>query len=614
MKMISATFLGLLLLASTGISGESTKRETAEVYFSPQGDFPKALVKNLMSAKKSVDIAMYSFFPSSKKDAKDYKTLRRNFEITPLDAIREIVNRKVKVRIVLNKATTDVWAKKSVAPLLEAGAEVYTTSGTMHEKYAVIDNSVVINGSGNWSAGAFWRYQENWIIFPPDKDLATAFTRNMKCLLSEGKKVVLDKKKEPKVKQLKKKTSPKRPASEKSTGAWFTTDNKGDKTKIVEDVLLKQIKGAKKTLDIAMAHFNTKELADAVVSAHKKGVKVRVLLDLGEYGNRNSQERTLQKGKLPLRYHTYSLKHTFSFAKLMHHKYMIIDGKTLSTGSYNWSRTAEHKNHENLQVFSGTKWKKVISTFEDKFDEMWDMGRDGLETFLERMKAKKGTKSYRRYIPIHFRTISMNLKELRAIRSQASKAGFYKRPSKTKKNNWDFIWYDREKRKSSNEFPAPPAKPFFDFEQIVISEVCHTPDRSESGEFIELYNGTKEIIDLKGYSIDDGDSSDNVISFGKRSTLLKPGKIALIVDPDHEGDFSFPRGVVIVTVGNKTIGNGLSRGDVVVLKDEKGRTRDSCPLTWKTDDNETIHRKKVDQYGSDDNWEVKKRSPGKKNR
>ena len=79
MKTFSATLLGLLLLSSAGISGEPTKPETAEVYFSPQGDFPKALVKNLMSAKKSVDIAMYSFFPSSKKDAKDYKTLRRNF-------------------------------------------------------------------------------------------------------------------------------------------------------------------------------------------------------------------------------------------------------------------------------------------------------------------------------------------------------------------------------------------------------------------------------------------------------------------------------------------------------------------------------------------------------
>ena len=128
-----------------------------------------------------------------------------------------------------------------------------------------------------------------------------------------------------------------------------------------------------------MAHFNTKGLAEAVVAAHKRGVKVRVLLDLGEYGNRNSQERVLQKGKLPLRYHTYSLKHTFSFAKLMHHKYMIVDNRILSTGSYNWSRTAEHKNHENLQVFSGTKWKKLISIFRDKFEEMWEMGRDGLD-------------------------------------------------------------------------------------------------------------------------------------------------------------------------------------------------------------------------------------------
>ena len=86
----------------------------------------------------------------------------------------------------------------------------------------------------------------------------------------------------------------------------------------------------------------------------------------------------------------------------------------------------------------------------------------------------------------------------------------------------------------------------------------------------------------------------------------------MIVDPDHEGDFTLPRGVVVVTVDDKTIGNGLSRGDKVALKDGKGRIRDSCPLKSKTDEKETIHRKKVDLYGSDDNWEVKKQSPGKR--
>ncbi len=154
-RNILGGLFALLLIASPAPAGDQKKAADAEVYFSPQGDFPKALVKSLLSAKKKVDIALYSFFPSSKKDAKDYATLRRNFEITPLDAIREIVNRKVKVRIVLNKATTDTWAKKSVAPLIEAGAEVYTTSKTMHEKYAIVDEGVVINGLARSSAAPF---------------------------------------------------------------------------------------------------------------------------------------------------------------------------------------------------------------------------------------------------------------------------------------------------------------------------------------------------------------------------------------------------------------------------------------------------------------------------
>ncbi|MFC1706957.1 phospholipase D-like domain-containing protein [Planctomycetota bacterium] len=609
-----AFLLGLVLTVNS-----AARADTAEAFFSPEDNFKKALVQTLLTAKRSVDIALYSFHPTSKRDEKNYAELLKRSEITPLDALRELADRGVRVRMVLNKAATDEWAKKSVQPLVDAGVGVFTVGATMHEKYAILDDSVVINGSGNWSAGAFIRYREDWVICPPDPALAAVFADNFQKLLAERKSVVIDKNGVPKV----------RPASQKSIGrskprrrkgakqkpssdVYFTTDNKGTETTIAEDVVVRQMAQAKKTLIIAIAHFNTDRIGKAVVAAHKRGVSIRVLVDLGEYGNKNSQVKRLQTAKVPLRYHLYSLKHFFPWAKLMHHKFMVVDGKTLLTGSYNWSRTAEHSNHENLQVFAGRRWQGLIGTYERKFEELWELGRAGYEKFMRRLTAKKGSSEYRRFIPVHFQSMSLADKEIKPIRKVAAKIGMFYHRGDPKMAPWLFRLYDLEKKQGTNEFPQPPHKPFFDLEQLLITEVSSEPESQGSGEFIELHNGSSAEIDLAGYRLTDGDAEDTLTAYGERATVVKPGGLALVVDPDFDGDFKIPRGVVVVTVGDKTLGNGLSRHDVVTLRAPNGRVLDSCPLEEKAARGTSFQRKNVQLYSTPDNWLVAVASPGKR--
>jgi phosphatidylserine/phosphatidylglycerophosphate/cardiolipin synthase-like enzyme len=55
----------------------------------------------------------------------------------------------------------------------------------------------------------------------------------------------------------------------------------------------------------------------------------------------------------------------------MHHKYAVIDGKTLITGSFNWTISAEKRNDENLVVIKGTR--EVIEAYERNFEKLWEM-------------------------------------------------------------------------------------------------------------------------------------------------------------------------------------------------------------------------------------------------
>ena len=52
----------------------------------------------------------------------------------------------------------------------------------------------------------------------------------------------------------------------------------------------------------------------------------------------------------------------------MHNKYVIIDGLTLVTGSYNWSANAEDNNFENAVFIQGGP---LIQSFAADFEGIW---------------------------------------------------------------------------------------------------------------------------------------------------------------------------------------------------------------------------------------------------
>ena len=65
----------------------------------------------------------------------------------------------------------------------------------------------------------------------------------------------------------------------------------------------------------------------------------------------------------------------------LHHKFAVIDNKTVVTGSFNWSPSAAHTNDETLLVIHSPQLAKH---FTREMDRLWDTAELGITPHLQR--------------------------------------------------------------------------------------------------------------------------------------------------------------------------------------------------------------------------------------
>src|SRR5204863_1409833 len=94
---------------------------------------------------------------------------------------------------------------------------------------------------------------------------------------------------------------------------------------------------------LVMAYsFTFDPIVKALMDAHDRGVDVELLFDKSnETELRSDMPRCIEKGMKVM----VDAEHAIA-----HNKVMIIDQKTVVTGSFNFTRQAEHSNAENLLV------------------------------------------------------------------------------------------------------------------------------------------------------------------------------------------------------------------------------------------------------------------------
>jgi phosphatidylserine/phosphatidylglycerophosphate/cardiolipin synthase-like enzyme len=104
-----------------------------------------------------------------------------------------------------------------------------------------------------------------------------------------------------------------------------------------------QIQDARKSIDVQAFLLSTKRIAEPLIAAHRRGVVVRVIFDREQADQNVSLDEKLSEAGIPVFYDSPEKGKA-------HDKVMIIDGRTVITGSFNFTLAAEEHNAENMLV------------------------------------------------------------------------------------------------------------------------------------------------------------------------------------------------------------------------------------------------------------------------
>ena len=142
-----------------------------------------------------------------------------------------------------------------------------------------------------------------------------------------------------------------------------------------EQRVVKMFQTCKKTLDIAIFTFTRDSIAQAILDAHKRGLKVRCIGDDGNSKVKGSDVRLLASVGIPCKTDNNARFH-------MHNKMAIIDNSVVITGSFNWTNQAINKNQDNILFIED---KNIANQYTKYFNEIWD----SFDTVITKEEALK---------------------------------------------------------------------------------------------------------------------------------------------------------------------------------------------------------------------------------
>jgi phosphatidylserine/phosphatidylglycerophosphate/cardiolipin synthase-like enzyme len=291
----------------------------------------QALTAAILSAQHSVDIAAYSL---SLEDVRD--------------ALLSVYRRGVKVRLVMESDNLNETVPNELA---SAGIPILgdRREGLMHNKFAIIDNQEVWTGSMNFTTSGVADDNNNLIAIP-STDLAEDYTTEFDEMFVDDKFGPGSPSNTP---------HPSLTLGGSAVEVYFSPDDG------VTAHLLEMLAGAKKSIYFLAYSFTADDLAQTILDRAAAGVEVGGVMD-------ESQVRSNQ-GTEYYKFRDAGLDVVMDGNPgLMHHKVIIVDGKTVAFGSYNFSASAEDSNDENLLIVHDAG---LAQRFMQEYQEVYDLGR-----------------------------------------------------------------------------------------------------------------------------------------------------------------------------------------------------------------------------------------------
>ena len=147
-------------------------------------------------------------------------------------------------------------------------------------------------------------------------------------------------------------------ASATLAGELITCFTPGEKC---TDLIVKQIDEAKKSIYVQAYGLTSQPIIEAVGNAKVRGLEVKVILDkVNETEKQGNGAKYLRSKNIEV-----LIDNKVAIA---HNKVMVIDSKNIITGSFNFTKSAQDRNAENVLIIldDSTVAKKYIDNWEKR--------------------------------------------------------------------------------------------------------------------------------------------------------------------------------------------------------------------------------------------------------
>jgi len=131
-------------------------------------------------------------------------------------------------------------------------------------------------------------------------------------------------------------------------------------------LVLETIASAKHRIQMLAYSFQAPDVMQALVDAKKRGVDVRVVID-----KRRNTGKTSRAAMDFVTSHGVALRTNDHF-NIHHDKTIIVDGETVETGSFNFAKSAETTNSENVVVIRNAP--EIARQYVEHWQSRWDLG------------------------------------------------------------------------------------------------------------------------------------------------------------------------------------------------------------------------------------------------
>lgn len=126
------------------------------------------------------------------------------------------------------------------------------------------------------------------------------------------------------------------------------------------EAIIEELTKAKEDIKICVFTISDNRIEDVLKKKQSEGINIRIITDNDKRFDLGSDIVALAKIGIPVKVDLTKAH--------MHHKFAVIDNKVTITGSYNWTRSAQEYNYENIII---TENKEATDVFIAEFEKLW---------------------------------------------------------------------------------------------------------------------------------------------------------------------------------------------------------------------------------------------------